>query len=317
MSLSISPAARDALSDWLSVMAAVRGASPATTDAYRRDLADFLAFLSHHRGGPQGIGGLANVTTSEIRAWMARERGDGLGPRSLARKLSAVKSFYRWLAEREGLDVTAILSARAPKFQRSLPRPLASDAAKAVIGAVGDQDERPWVAARDTAVITLLYGCGLRISEALAMTTDDLPLGASLRILGKGGKIREVPLLDIVRERIATYRDALDDSTSDAGGAYLSGNAPLFLGARGKRLSPAVAQRALRLERAALGLDDSATPHALRHAFATHLLSAGADLRAIQELLGHSSLASTQRYTEVDAGRLLAAHSAAHPRARG
>ena len=307
MSLSISPAARDALSDWLSVMAAVRGASPATTDAYRRDLADFLAFLSHHRGGPQGIGGLANVTTSEIRAWMARERGDGLGPRSLARKLSAVKSFYRWLAEREGLDVTAILSARAPKFQRSLPRPLASDAAKAVIGAVGDQDERPWVAARDTAVITLLYGCGLRISEALAMTTDDLPLGASLRILGKGGKERIVPLIAPARQAVERYVD-LFPYPIEAG-------APLFRGVRGGALSPRVVQKSMAQARMALGLPSSATPHAMRHSFATHLLSAGGDLRSIQDLLGHASLSTTQVYTAVDTARLMEVYDAAHPRA--
>ena len=307
MSLSISPAARDALSDWLSVMAAVRGASPATTDAYRRDLADFLAFLSHHRGGPQGIGGLANVTTSEIRAWMARERGDGLGPRSLARKLSAVKSFYRWLAEREGLDVTAILSARAPKFQRSLPRPLASDAAKAVIGAVGDQDERPWVAARDTAVITLLYGCGLRISEALAMTTDDLPLGASLRILGKGGKERLVPLIAPARQAVERYVD-LFPYPIEAG-------APLFRGVRGGALSPRVVQKSMAQARMALGLPSSATPHAMRHSFATHLLSAGGDLRSIQDLLGHASLSTTQVYTAVDTARLMEVYDAAHPRA--
>ena len=307
MSLSISPAARDALSDWLSVMASVRGASPATTDAYRRDLADFLAFLSHHRGGPQGIGGLANVTTSEIRAWMARERGDGLGPRSLARKLSAVKSFYRWLAEREGLDVTAILSARAPKFQRSLPRPLASDAAKAVIGAVGDQDERPWVAARDTAVITLLYGCGLRISEALAMTTDDLPLGASLRILGKGGKERLVPLIAPARQAVERYVD-LFPYPIEAG-------APLFRGVRGGALSPRVVQKSMAQARMALGLPSSATPHAMRHSFATHLLSAGGDLRSIQDLLGHASLSTTQVYTAVDTARLMEVYDAAHPRA--
>jgi integrase/recombinase XerC len=307
MSLSISPAARDALSDWLSVMASVRGASPATTDAYRRDLVDFLSFLSHHRGGPQGIGGLANVTTSEIRAWMARERGDGLGPRSLARKLSAVKSFYRWLAEREGLDVTAILSARAPKFQRSLPRPLASDAAKAVIGAVGDQDERPWVAARDTAVITLLYGCGLRISEALAMTTDDLPLGASLRILGKGGKERLVPLIAPARQAVERYVD-LFPYPIEAG-------APLFRGVRGGALSPRVVQKSMAQARMALGLPSSATPHAMRHSFATHLLSAGGDLRSIQDLLGHASLSTTQVYTAVDTARLMEVYDAAHPRA--
>lgn len=308
MSLSLSEAARAALSDWLGTMKSVRDASDATIEAYRRDLVDFLSFLSFHRGGPQGIGAMANVTTAEIRAWMARERGDGLGARSLARKLSAVKTFYRWLAEREGIEATAVLSARSPKFQRSLPRPLASDAAKAVIDAVGTQSDLPWVAARDAAVITLLYGCGLRISEALSLTVDDLPLGPTVRIIGKGGKERVVPVIAPARDAVSHYM-SLYPYTQAPGQA-------LFRGVRGGALSPRAVQKAMAQARMALGLPASATPHALRHSFATHLLGAGGDLRAIQDLLGHASLSTTQVYTAVDTTRLMDVYDAAHPRAQ-
>ena len=209
MSLAVSPAARAALADWLSSLKSLRGASPATIAAYQRDVVDYLSFMADHQGGPQGIAALGEVGTSDMRAWMARERASGLGARSLARKLSAVKTFYRWLAEREGLEVTPVLSARAPKYQRSLPRPLPEDAARAMIGAVGSQDERAWVAARDAAVMTLLYGCGLRISEALSLTADDLPLGDTLRITGKGGKERIVPVIAPARTAVQAYLDIL------------------------------------------------------------------------------------------------------------
>lgn len=307
MSLMLSDAARQALSDWLSGLKSLRGASEATIEAYRRDLVDYLTFMTEHMGGPQGLAALGAVRTGDMRAWMARERSSGLGARSLARKLSAVKTFYRWLAEREGLEVTPVLSARAPKFQRSLPRPLAEDAAKAMIDTVGSWDDRPWVAARDAAVITLLYGCGLRISEALSLTTDALPLGETIRITGKGGKERIVPVIAPARRAVETYTDIMPFP--------LESGAPLFRAIKGGALSPRSVQKVVAQARMALGLPASATPHAMRHSFATHLLSAGGDLRSIQDLLGHASLSTTQVYTAVDTARLMEVYDAAHPRA--
>tara|TARA_R110002124_G_scaffold233235_6_gene398381 strand:+ start:32620 stop:33552 length:933 start_codon:yes stop_codon:yes gene_type:complete len=307
MSLAISEAARAALTEWLSGLTSLRGASDATVEAYRRDLVDYLSFMAVHHGGPQGIAALGNVTTSDMRAWMARERGDGLGARSLARKLSAVKTFHRWLAQREGLDVTPILSARAPKFQRSLPRPLAEDAARAMIDTVGTTDARPWVAARDAAVVTLLYGCGLRISEALSLTTDHLPLGETMRIIGKGDKERIVPLIAPARRAVEAYLDIQPHAMSIGD--------PIFRAIRGGPLSPRSVQKAMEQARMALGLPATATPHAMRHSFATHLLSAGGDLRSIQDLLGHASLSTTQVYTAVDTARLMEVYEASHPRA--
>jgi integrase/recombinase XerC len=308
MSLAVSPAARAALADWLSSLKSLRGASPATIAAYQRDVVDYLSFMAEHQGGPQGIAALGEVGTSDMRAWMARERASGLGARSLARKLSAVKTFYRWLAEREGLEVTPVLSARAPKYQRSLPRPLPEDAARAMIGAVGSQDERAWVAARDAAVMTLLYGCGLRISEALSLTADDLPLGDTLRITGKGGKERIVPVIAPARTAVQAYLDILPHP--------MEPGTPVFRAIRGGPLSARTVQKSMEQARMALGLPASATPHAMRHSFATHLLSAGGDLRAIQDLLGHASLSTTQVYTAVDTARLMEVYDAAHPRAR-
>lgn len=306
MSLSISDAARGCLGDWLSGMKSLRGASDATIEAYRRDLIDFLTFMAEHHGGPQGVAALGQIRTTDMRSWMARERASGLGARSLARKLSAVKSFYRWLAEREGMNVTPVLSARAPKFQRSLPRPLAEDAAKAMIDTVGTWDDRPWVAARDAAVLTLLYGCGLRISEALSLTTDALPLRESLRITGKGGKERIVPVIAPARQAVETYA-RLMPFPAQAGD-------PLFRAIRGGALSPRSVQKVVAQARMALGLPATATPHAMRHSFATHLLSAGGDLRSIQDLLGHASLSTTQVYTAVDTARLMEVYDSAHPR---
>ena len=241
-----------------------------------------------------------------MRAWMAHERGRGVGARSLARALSAVKSFYRWLSDREGFEATAVLSARAPKFQKKLPRPLAPDAARAMIDTVELQAREPWVAARDTAVITLLYGCGLRISEALSLTCDDAPLPPTLVIRGKGGKERIVPVIDPARSAVDAYLAACP-FPADAG-------APLFRGVRGGALSPRAVQKVMERARLQLGLPATATPHALRHSFATHLLGAGGDLRAIQELLGHASLSTTQAYTAVDTARLMEVYDRAHPR---
>lgn len=304
----ISPAARDALEHFLSHQRALKGASEATLTAYSGDISDFIAFMTEHTGQSQGLGALARVSIRDMRSWMARTRGGetGVGARSMARKLSAVKSFYRWLAEKEGFEPTAVLSARAPKFTKRLPRPLPVDAAKDVLDLAPLQDERPWVGARDVAVLTLLWGCGLRISEALSLKGSDAPLGQSLRIIGKGNKERLVPVVAAAQEAVAAYLGLCPyDLTPDA---------PLFRGIRGGALNPRVIQGMMASARAQLGLPGTATPHAMRHSFATHLLEAGGDLRTIQELLGHASLSTTQTYTAVDTSRLMDVYARAHPK---
>ena len=303
----MSPACRDALENWLGSQRALSAASDNTITAYQGDLTEFLTFMTQHHGEPQGLGALRQISVSDMRSWMAHTRGTGVGSRSLARKLSAVKSFYRWLAEREGFEPTAVLSTRAPKFQRKLPRPLAEDAAQAMIDAVQWQNNEPWVGARDVAVVTLLYGCGLRISEALGLTGAETPLPETLRITGKGGKERVVPVIAAARDAVADYVRLCPYP--------IEPGKPLFRGVRGGALSPRLIQGAMARARVQLGLPASATPHAMRHSFATHLLSAGGDLRAIQELLGHSSLSTTQAYTGVDTERLMEVYERAHPKA--
>ena len=297
------------LQDWLAQLGAVRGASPRTLVAYRRDLANYLGFLAEHWGGPAGAAALARVSTADLRAWMAHERARGLSARSLARALSAVKNFHAWLAESRGLPAPAVTATRGPRVKPRLPRPVATDAARALIATVELQGQAPWMAARDLAVVTLLYGCGLRISEALALRQADAPLPAMLRIRGKGGRERLVPVLPVARQAVEAYRARLPGSPAP--------EAPLFLGARGGALNQRHIQRMLAAARMQLGLPPSATPHALRHSFATHLLEAGGDLRTIQELLGHATLATTQVYTGVDQARLMEVYAAAHPKARG
>ena len=307
MTLGISAQARDALENWLASMAALKGASPNTLNAYRADVLDFIAFMTNHYAEAQGLGPLSRITVSDMRSWMAHLRGQGAAPRSAARKLSAVKSFYRWLSEREGFEATSVLAARAPRFQKKLPRPLSADAARAVIDTVGDQGRADWIGARDAAVVTLLYGCGLRISEALGLTGRDLPLGDVLRIVGKGGKERIVPVIPAAREAVARYVKMAPFP--------IGIHDPVFRGARGGPLQARMVQKVTAAARMQLGLPSTATPHAMRHSFATHLLEAGGDLRAIQELLGHSSLSTTQAYTAVDTVHLMKVYEKAHPKA--
>ncbi|WP_300443055.1 tyrosine recombinase XerC [uncultured Mameliella sp.] len=307
MSLEISPAARDALANWLEARKALDGAAENTLNAYRADVLDFISFLTAHHAEPQGLAPLSAVTTTDMRSWMAHLRRREVGARSVARKLSAVKSFYRWLARREGFEATAVLSARAPKFQKKLPRPLTEDAARAMIDTVEMQSTDSWQGARDAAVVTLLYGCGLRISEALGLKGRDLPLGSTLRILGKGGKERLVPVLPVAVKAVETYL-ALCPYPVEPDQA-------LFRGARGGPLNPRIVTKVTEKARMQLGLPASATPHAMRHSFATHLLAAGGDLRAIQELLGHASLSTTQAYTAVDEVHLMKVYEATHPKA--
>lgn len=297
---------RDALSQWLDHLRGVLGRSDKTVEAYRCDLTAFLSFLSDHQGDQFGLQTLRDLTISDMRAWMAHERARGLSARSLARELSAVKTFLRWLSDRDGFDATAPLSVRQPKFQRKLPRPLPEEAAKDVLDTIGDQSLTPWVSARDVAVVTLLYGCGLRISEALGLRGQDAPLGEALRIFGKGGKERIVPVIAPARSAVNRYLRLCPHALTD--------DAPLFRAVRGGPLTQGPIQKAMANVRLQLGLPATATPHALRHSFATHLLNAGGDLRSIQELLGHASLNTTQAYTAVDTTRLLDVYRSAHPR---
>ena len=301
----VSPALRDAVQTWLNTQRALKGASDNTLTAYAHDVHSFLGFVAQHTGGETGLAALKSLTITDIRAWMAALRREELTSRSIARKLSSVKSFFRWLGEREGFEATAVLNARAPKFQAKLPRPLPVEATRDLIGALELQSSAPWVGARDVAVVTLLYGCGLRISEALSLTMADAPLPPVLRIMGKGGKERVVPVIDAARAAVDHYLTACPFAANDG---------PLFRGVRGGALSPRLIQKVMQAARLQLGLPASATPHAMRHSFATHLLAAGGDLRAIQELLGHASLSTTQAYTAVDARHLLDIYEKSHPK---
>ncbi len=295
--------------EWLEQLEGVRGLSRRTLEAYESDVLSYLGFLNRHWGGPAGSAALAKVSIQDMRAWLASERKRGLAARSVSRALSAVKNFHAWLAETKGIEAAAVTATRGPKSKDRLPRPVAPDAAKRLLETVEMQNLTPWVAARDLAVVTLLYGCGLRISEALSLKQKDAPLGGSVRISGKGGKERVVPVLTVASEAVEHYRDLCPHKPGP--------EAPLFLGVRGGALTPRPIQKAMQTARMQLGLPETATPHALRHSFATHLLEAGGDLRTIQELLGHASLSTTQVYTGVDQVRLMEAYAAAHPKAAG
>ena len=303
----ISPAARDALEQFLAHQQSVKGAAQNTIVAYGGDITEFLAFMTEHTGQTQGLGALARISTQDMRGWMARARSSGVGARSLARKLSAVKAFYKWLSHREGFEPTAVLSTRAPKFTKKLPRPVSEEAARDLLDIASLQSDKPWVGLRDTAVLTLLWGCGLRISEALSLTGREAPLPEVMRITGKGGKERIVPVIAPARDAVDAYVNACPYD--------LTGEGPLFRAIRGGALAPRAIQQVMAQARMQLGLPASATPHAMRHSFATHLLNAGGDLRAIQELLGHASLSTTQAYTAVDTIRLMEVYARAHPKA--
>jgi integrase/recombinase XerC len=300
--------AAEAFAEWRDWLTDERRASRHTLDGYARDLAGFFTFVQNHLGAPPGLSELSALAPADFRAWLAARRGQLLSASSNARALSVVRSFFRFLARRNLARNAAITAIRGPKLPKPLPKALNVADADTVLGEIADPDEAQWVQARNTAVLTLLYGAGLRIGEALSLNRSALPLGDALTITGKGRKQRVVPILPVIRA-------ALDDYLRHCphGGGR---TAPLFVGAKGKRLQPAIVQLALRRLRAALGLPDHTTPHALRHSFATHLLGSGGDLRAIQELLGHASLSTTQRYTAVDTARLLEVYEKAHPRAR-
>ncbi|MCV6825309.1 MULTISPECIES: tyrosine recombinase XerC [Halocynthiibacter] len=304
---AIPPAASALLDDWLANKRALQAVADNTITAYQTDLLAFLSFMSTRFDGSLGTSALKRLTLQDMRAWLAHERSRGISPRSLARELSAVKSFYNWFSEREGFDATPVLSTRAPKFHKKLPRPVDIPAARAIIECVELQSTKQWVGLRDVALVTLLYGCGLRISEALALTGDMADMPATLRIIGKGNKERIVPVLPTTQHAIANYAKACPYE--------LSAKTPLFYAVRGGPLKARTVQDTMAKTRMQLGLPSSVTPHALRHSFATHLLSAGGDLRSIQELLGHASLSTTQNYTAVDTARLMQVYEKTHPRA--
>ena len=282
-----------------------------TLDGYARDLTAFLHFMAEHLGGISRLKDLADLRTADFRAWLARRAQMGLAKSSTARALSAVRSFFRWMEREDLLSNPAVQTIRTPKLDKSLPKPLSEQDARQTLELAGSWTEESWVARRDEALLTLVYGCGLRISEALNLNISDWKAAQSdraLRILGKGEKERMVPLLPLV---IDAVQDHLQKQPYP-----MTSDSPLFRGVRGGRLSARATQKLVQQLRNALGLPKSATPHALRHSFATHMLAGGGDLRSIQELLGHASLSTTQRYTDIDTNLLLSEYNAAHPSAR-
>jgi integrase/recombinase XerC len=299
--------AQDALAAFLDHLANERRSSPRTIEAYRAAVAGYLGFLDNHLGGTVGLTQLAALEAADIRAFLAWRR-QSLSPRSLSQSLSALRGFHRFLDRRLGLPCPAIDLVRGPRVRPGAPRPVTeNDAFDLMAEAGGDSGRADWENRRDEAVLALLYGCGLRISEALSLKRADAPLADSLRIVGKGSKMRLAPVLPKVRAAVDAYVAAMPFA--------LAPDAALFRAARGGPLPPRRVQELMAKLRGRLGLSERATPHALRHSFATHLLGAGADLRSIQELLGHASLSTTQRYTAVDAQGLLAAYVKAHPKA--
>jgi len=293
---------------WLKMLGRERRLAALTLEAYERDTRQFLQFLTGHCGGPASLADIANLRPLDLRAYLAHRRNDGAGPRTLGRGLAAVRSLLRFLERRGLASAAGAASLRAPRQPKSLPKPLTAVDARKVVSSGEQLAEEPWIAARNAAVLTLLYGSGLRISEALALTAGELAGGEGvLRVTGKGGKTRIVPVIPAARAAVMDYRKRCPYD--------LDADGPLFRGARGGPLAAEMIQRAMRKIRGALGLPDTATPHALRHSFATHLLGRGGDLRTIQELLGHASLSTTQVYTDVDTARLLDIYQSAHPRA--
>ncbi|MEA1937909.1 MAG: tyrosine recombinase XerC [Pseudomonadota bacterium] len=297
-----------AFRDWCDWLTYEKHVSPHTFRAYSEDVTSFLIFMNGHLGKPATMRALGDLKLTEFRAWLAHEHGRKQKASSRARRLSAVRNFFRWLDRSGRLHNGPVRLLRNPRARRPLPRPLSENQAKRLIGSADITQETDWVIARDTALFTLLYGCGLRIGEALLLNIGDWPEpGRELMVHGKGNKERMAPILPVVRTTIETWLAVYPFAREP--------RFPLFVGVRGKRLNPSVAQANVRKLRAALQLPETTTPHALRHSFASHLLAHGADLRAIQDLLGHESLATTQHYTDVDTTRLLEVYEKAHPRA--
>lgn len=306
--LPLSASLRKHVEGWLDMLAHRRRYSGHTLTAYQTDLAQFLLFVSEHTGGEISKTVLQDLMLRDFRSWLAARHADDMAAASTARAVSSVRGFFRYLEKEGVLKNAAIFHLKTPKIPKSLPKALHEAQAMESLEHIGDTHRQAWLRDRDAALLTLIYGCGLRIAEALALTPGDLPDdAASLILTGKGGKQRMVPLLPQVHEAIALYRATCPYT--------LGSDEPLFRGARGGALQPAIFQKEIRHLRAALGLPATATPHAFRHSFATHLLAGGGDLRSIQQLLGHADLSTTQRYTSVDHERLMRAYQKAHPRA--
>lgn len=304
-----SPDLMAARESWLKGLSRERRLSEHTVDAYERDSRQFLQFLTGHLGGPPKIADVAALRPADLRAFLAQRRNDGAGARTLGRALAGVRSLLRFLERRGLASAAGAVALRSPKQPKSLPKPLTAPDARSVVSGGSQLAEAPWIAARNAAVLTLLYGCGLRISEALGLAGRQLASEADtvLRVVGKGGKTRLVPVLPAAWKAVAEYRRLCPYN--------IDPKSLLFRGARGGPLDPAIVQREMRRLRSALNLPETATPHALRHSFATHLLARGGDLRTIQELLGHANLSTTQIYTGVDASSLIGVYEKAHPRA--
>ena len=292
---------------WLAMLAHEKRASPHTLRAYGDDVARFIGFQAAHTGGAVTQKRLAKLSPADIRAFISSRRSEGLGAGGVQRALAAVRSFYKFLAREGILENAAPKAIRTPRVRRGLPRPIGVTDMDRVIEEAGEHTVE-WMAARDTALLTLLYGAGLRISEALGLKRGDVPLGATLTVVGKGSKERSIPVLPLVASALADYAAKIPFSGAPA--------TPLFLSRRGLPMSPREAQALMQRLRGALGLNEKATPHALRHSFATHILQGGGDLRSVQELLGHASLSTTQIYTAMDTAQLLATYQKAHPRGK-
>jgi len=306
------PALINALRAWRDWLTHERRYSKHTLEAYTHDLATFLKFISGHLGYPPGFADFNSLTAMDFRSYLAKRNEDGLERSSTARAMSTLRSFFKYLERQELISNTAISAIRTPKVPKSVPKALTIEDALSAVAEVGELSDKAWVGKRDQALLALLYGCGLRLGEAIGLNRCDLPgvgnADGMLAVTGKGNKQRLVPVLPLIQKALEDYLALCPYPLGD--------DDPLFVGARGGRLNPGVAQRTVRDLRALLRLPETATPHALRHSFATHLLGGGGDLRTIQELLGHASLSTTQRYTEVDGEHLSAVYDSAHPRAR-
>ncbi len=306
--IAAQPAVRRAAEDWYAWLAHERRLSPNTLDGYTRDLTGFMAFLAAHLGFPPGLRDLETLRSADFRSYLANLGNRGLSRTSTARAIAALRSLFRFLDRRGIISNAAASALRTPKIPKTVPKALDKAEAAEVMDAIGELSDKPWVAARDTAVMLLLYGCGLRIGEALGLNRENAPEQGVMRVRGKGNKERMVPVLPLVAEAVAAYLDVCPYDKGRDG--------PLFFGVQGKRLNARAIQDRMQKLRISLRLPETATPHALRHSFATHLLAGGGDLRTIQELLGHASLSTTQRYTDVDSAHIQAVYNTTHPRAR-
>ena len=298
--------AQDLRAAFLQHLAGERRLATQTVDAYGRDIRDFQAFIAQHVGAPAGLRVLGALTAGDFRAYLAHRRQAGLGNASVQRLLSAIRTLYRYMERRWDVNNSAIALIKGPRRKASVPKALSVSGAREAVGTVLDPRRPAWISARNAAVLSLAYGAGLRMGECMGLDADILPLGETLMVVGKGGKSRLVPILPALREAVSHYAELCPFD--------LAPGSALFRGAKGGRLDARLIRAEMQHLRGALGLPDTATPHALRHSFATHLLAGGGDLRTIQQLLGHASLSTTQRYTAVDAARLREVHAAAHPR---